>query len=305
MNIKNFGKGAIKTPKIIRDNHFRLARLAAIPPPIIDWSIPYSVENSFVLKQRNQNGSLSCTAQATSYYCEALEKIEHNKDENYSARFVYSQTYLPGGGTYIWKAMAIPLKIGAAQAESVPDKDSAETTMTDKSQNAFAQIEARADKYAVIPRSNIDQMAQIVKDYSGFITGFDGKNDMFSSDGTANMFTGPSEWGHAVYVCAYETRNGRKCLKFKNSWSSNWGSGGYGYFPEEFVNSGLMFDCYTYADLADLDPMTILTLKEVLQLQSLEGYSDPAGAQYWVGKTLDQYLTARIPDKIKTLQASL
>ena len=49
----------------------------------------------------------------------------------------------------------------------------------------------------------------------------------------------------------------------------------------------------------------MLTEQEIKQLQSLEGYSDPAGVIYWTGKTLEAYLLARLPDKIKTLQESL
>lgn len=50
------------------------------------------------------------------------------------------------------------------------------------------------------------------------------------------------------------------------------------------------------------DQEDVMTLKEVLGLQALEGYNDPIGAQYWVGKTLQQYLDARLADKIKTIQ---
>ncbi len=46
-----------------------------------------------------------------------------------------------------------------------------------------------------------------------------------------------------------------------------------------------------------------LTEKEVVKLQALEGYIDPSGVSYWVGKQLDEYLDVRIADKIKQLQA--
>lgn len=42
--------------------------------------------------------------------------------------------------------------------------------------------------------------------------------------------------------------------------------------------------------------------EQVLKLQSLEGYSDQQGAEYWSGKTLDEYLNTRIKDKIKDLK---
>ena len=298
LDTSQFGKGAIKTPKVIRDNHFRLAAT----PSLIDWSLPWIVPA--ILHQRDQKSSSSCTAQATGYYTETLNQTENNKEEYHSNRYVYSQVYVPEGGAYIWKAMAVPLK-GQASAESVPDGDSTEVMMRDGSLNNQAKIEARADKYAVIPKSNIDQMAQVVLEYDGFVTGFNGHNGMFAPDGTVIDWS-KTEWGHAVYVCGFELRNGKKYLKFKNSWSATWGTDGFGYFPEEFVNSGMMFDCYTYADIADLDPSSMpLTKKQVQRLQALEGFNDPAGCEYWEGKELDQYLVARIPDKISELTKSL
>lgn len=45
-----------------------------------------------------------------------------------------------------------------------------------------------------------------------------------------------------------------------------------------------------------------LTENMVLALQSLEGYFDPAGAKYWSGKELEDYLKARIKDKIEQLK---
>ena len=99
-----FGKGCIPTPKEVRDNQYRLATV----PPILDWSHPYQVPaNVSVL---NQDGSSACTAYATVAYCMALEQIENSKFEDYSRRYIYSQTNLGyGQGAYIWKAMSIPL----------------------------------------------------------------------------------------------------------------------------------------------------------------------------------------------------
>lgn len=291
IDISQYGKGAIYTPKPIRDRQFRV--MAAAPLAATDWTIPYSIENGFILNQRDQKSSSSCTGQATCYYCEALNKIESQKTEKYSARFNYSKSFVPEGGAYIWKAMSIPLNPGAASQESVPDGDSSETIMRDGSLNGQAILEAKADKYAVIPRSSIDQMASIIKDYHGFVTGFNGWNGMFAPDGTIIDWS-HSEWGHAVYVVGYEIRNGKKYLKFKNSWSGLWGSGGYGYFPEEFVNSGMMFDCYTYADITDINPnsMNIPTDAQLSELwkASFGREIDATGLAFWRGKSWDAVL---------------
>ena len=44
-----------------------------------------------------------------------------------------------------------------------------------------------------------------------------------------------------------------------------------------------------------------LTKKQVERLQALEGYNDPQGVEYWEDKELEQYLVARLPDKIAQL----
>lgn len=252
-----YGKGCLPTPLDIKAKHYRLAPLAA---PTIDWSVPYRIPA--VLTQKNQDGSSSCTAQATTYYVEALNQIENGKNEQYSPRFIYSQTTLGyGQGAYIWKAMKIP-QTGVASEASVPGGAETEAIMTDKSANGNAILEARADKYAVIPRGSIDTLAQIVKDYHGFVTGFNGHDGMFAPDGTVIDWS-TSTWGHAVYVVGYEMHNGQKCLVFKNSWGSGWGTDGCGYFPEAFVGSGMMYDAYVYALTEDLDPSSMFKVVQV------------------------------------------
>lgn len=301
--IEDFGKGAVITPTEISDKQYVLAFSA---PQVIDWSVPFRVAAS--LTQRNQKTSSSCTGQATCYYTQALNQIEHGVSELYSARHIYSQATLGyGKGAYIWKAMSYPILQGASSLNSVPEGDSTELIMTDKSDNWKAVLEAKTDKYAAISRQGqgIDFMANIIKDYHGFVTGFNGWNGMFLADGTVVDWS-KNDWGHAVYVCGYEMHNGQKCLVFKNSWGDSWGSGGFGYFPEVFVTSGMMFDAHVYALVEDLDPDSImLTEKQVRALQALEGYKDEAGVVFWTGKLLSDYLTARLPDKIKTLNEAL
>lgn len=57
--------------------------------------------------------------------------------------------------------------------------------------------------------------------------------------------------------------------------------------------------------LNSVDPMPYLvwhspmTENEVKALQVLEGYQDPDGLQFWVGKPLSEYLKARLADKVR------
>lgn len=257
-NIESFGKGAIPEIPVFGSQPILNEILGA---PIIDWNTPYRVPVN--LTTRDQKSSSSCTAQATGYYVEALNQVKNRVTERYSARHIYSQVFAPGGGAHIWKAMSIPVLQGAASAASVPDGDSKEATMTDATQNFRAVIESKAFQYAQIPRANqgIDFLAQIIKNYHGFVTGFNGWNGMFAADGTVVNWS-KNYWGHAVFCLGHEKRNGVKCLVFKNSWG-NWGDNSYGYFPETFVNSGMMFDAYVYASVSDINPSTMFSLVQV------------------------------------------
>lgn len=302
---EQFGKGCIPMPEEMKATRYRLS---APTPRVIDWATGYDVEATFTVPQRNQNGSSSCTAQATSYYCEALARIEHAKYETYSARFIYSQVFIPGGGAYIANAMRIPLVQGLASLQSVPEGDSSETTLTDASLNAMGQIEAKGDKYAQITNyKDIDQLAGIVEDYGGFVTGYSGGNvngyPMYENDGTFKIPTHIT-YGHAVWVCGYELRNGVRCLKIKNSWTNQWGSNGYGFIPEEFVRNGPLFDAYVYADLADLDPMSmVLTADQVRRQYVMLRKAVPAQSEvdFWVGRSLDEFQIAMMKDDANLL----
>lgn len=293
VQIENYGKGAIPTPKVIRDTQFRLCA-SAIP---VDWSKPYKVPDHTPVY--NQGSSSACTAFATASYCAALNELRNGVKEEYSRRYIYSQASLGfGQGAYIWKAMSIPLK-GLASDRSVPDGFD-EQTEIDSSLNFNAMIEAIADKYAVIPRSNIDQMAQVILNQNGFVTGFNGHNGMFAPDGTVVDWS-QSDWGHAVRVIGFEMRNGKKCLRFRNSWSENWGSEGDGFFPEDFVNSGMMFDLYTYAQLTDL--LKTMTESDVKKIYALAFYRLPDAGElsFWVGKSLSEFLATAIKDRANFL----
>lgn len=281
MDISQFGKGAVKTPKEIRDLHPRLSAT----PALVDWSQPFYVHSTVPVL--NQNGSSSCTAHATVNYCMFLESVEGKAYQEFSRRFIYSQTHLREGGAYIGDAMAIPQNKGLATENSVPDGGATEQQETDTSQNASAILIARADRYAVIPKSGIDQLAQVIKDYNGFVTGFQGHDGMFDASGQIIDWS-RNDWGHAVYVYGYEMRAGVKCLRFRNSWSGNWGSGGDGFIPEGFVNSGVMFDCYTYADVSDIT-QKVMTQDQLnkLYLGFFKRPVDQGGINQWVGKDFD------------------
>lgn len=252
IDISQKGKGAIPTPQDLKSMQYIFSGPLGDTEPI-DWEKGFMVEDGFEIPQANQQGSGSCTAQAAAYYGEALNKKYNDISERYSRRFIYSQCYIPpDGGAYIWKAMSIPVIKGFASMDSVWDEPSTEAHMRDGSDNAKAIIEATALKYAQLQNTrDMDYLARLIKKHSGYVTGFHGRDDMFNPDGGARIIVNPV-WGHCVWICGFGMRNGQKVLIYKNSWGKEWGTNGYGYFSEDFVKSGLLFDAYIYAELKDI-----------------------------------------------------
>lgn len=74
------------------------------------------------------------------------------------------------------------------------------------------------------------------------------------------------------------------------------------YKPYIKSHTGLYQQAMKYVVTPKNKPMTE---QEVKALQALEGYDDPAGAAYWAGKPLGEYLKARLPDKVAELQDAL
>lgn len=252
IDISQFGKGAIRTSEAVKANQFKLAAFAA---PVIDWNKP---NRSRYFNITNQKMSSSCTAQAARYYGTNLLKNKNGKVEQYSARHIYSQSYIPpDGGAYIWKAMSIPLNQGYMSEVSVPDEDSSEATMRDGSLNGQGVKEALPMKYAQLTNDkDIDHLAAIIDQFGGFQGGFNGHNNMFLPDGF--MLIPPNvDWAHSVFFYDYDFYRGEKCLIYPNSWGEEWGDKGYGRLPESFVKSGLFFDPYTYASIEDIDPTSM------------------------------------------------
>lgn len=282
MNTSQFGKGCVQTPLEVKELQFSIGSLRERTAPDPDWDKGYMVEDGFTIPQSNQGATSRCTAEATCYYGQARNMRQNRAFEEYSRRFIYSKSYIPpDGGAYIWKAMSVPVSLGFAGNQTVPDERLDELYQRDQSDNDKAFIEAIAYRYAQIRNNkDMDYLANIIKQYDGFVTGFNGNDQMFDDMGNARVIDVPV-WGHAVWICGYHLHDGKRCLIFKNSWGWNWGDRGYGHMNEDFVKSGLLFDAYVYAEIRDI----IKPMKRVIQLEG----------------TKDQYLVVqnkkyKIPD---------
>ena len=61
-----------------------------------------------------------------------------------------------------------------------------------------------------------------------------------TSTGHAVLFVGYNEEGYTIKETTYPKAK----YKFKNSWNTTWGDGGYGYLDEDYITNGLVYESW-------------------------------------------------------------
>lgn len=315
-DIAKFGKGAVDAA-----TNLRLPRFGDFAGPVpFDWAKGFDLSRVVPMTINDQGSSSSCTFQSWSKYISVLNFNETGVYTDFSARFGYARTFLPGGGAWLFSGGDLITLAGVPKETTTPSYTSsgrplgeAAMQVRDDRPEALAEALVYRTKAPAYVDADMESMAKAIRDQNGMIFGFTGSNEGMVTGGTGVIRpprSGEVIWGHCVFGIGAGLINGKKYIKFINSWSEQWGQFGYGYLGEDYVASGRTFDGLTLIDLPNKDNMA-LTEKEVAQLQALEGYADKDGVAYWSGKkdgvqrTLASYLSARIPDKINVLTASL
>jgi hypothetical protein len=161
------------------------------------------------LKREHQGSSLSCVSQAWSKYAEMLNLIETHDKIDLSARFIYSQIFLPGGAAYIRDGAKIVVNQGVGLEKDVPSymvngAYPTEEFMERKDGVEEAREKAKtyqAKKFVWLDADRVNEdMRQIIWQHGGFPSGYR---------------------SHCMYCSAYGMKNGKKFIKFINSYGEN------------------------------------------------------------------------------------
>lgn len=241
MNPQPFGTGAIVDKKDNRDFKFTDVAGAVIP---FDWSKGYDVEKELgiTLTIKNQGTSSSCGGQAWAYYGEVLTYFLNKKLENRSAKFIYEQTAVSGGGSMGRDNSELVKNKGWAR-ESVlssyeDGKPPTELYMTKKLVNSLILDDADDNKalsYAQVS-IDIDEIAAAIRDNHGCVLGVGGQNN-----GTwLSVFPAiPSKisWRHWVYAGKVKMIDGKKHIGFANSWGEDVGDKGWQWISEDYFTT--------------------------------------------------------------------
>lgn len=247
-----------KIRRVLRPKFSKIGKSSAP----VDWNIPYSVERdlasilgilNFKLPVKNQGTSFSCGGQLASQL-EAINEGFRNKSfEEKSAKYAYSHIFYPGGGTTTNKLEKLLLNTGVASEKLVSSYENgqppAEPFMTDLSyENPSIDINAsitKDSKIVTISTTNIDEIAQSIRDLNGVGMLFRGQNNgTWLSDFPKPPSSNLSLWGHFIVLVEYKLINGKKYVGALNSWGNTIGHYGIQYFGEEYFTSAYVNDVF-------------------------------------------------------------
>lgn len=259
--INEFGLGCVPQPLDLRDKKYEEVAAGAAP---VDWGAGFDIEKAlnFELPFKNQNSSLSCVAQATSYYAGILDKVETKQYTEVSSKAIYAQIKLPEGGAYIREGIKLVVNWGAVKENRISSYENgnppSEVFMSDLSwKNAEVDKEAKnlqAKEYRMVGSINMEIVAQAIRDNYGTVGGlYVGNNGSWR---TNEPTPSTRDGGHAIYFGKFGIDEKGKYIATPNSWgkrpSDSLHPDSWQKLREDYFNDLFMFNSWTLVDKPNL-----------------------------------------------------
>jgi len=250
------GKGAVRED-IPDPRDYQWGKDIGMTTIPFDWEKGYDVEEevsqkigkSFKLKVKNQNGSSSCGGQAWAYYGEVLDTLSDKEQEEKSAKFIYSHTYVGTGGSGGRENCNFVIEKGWGNEIDCPSYENGlppgEGFMIDRDSIppiAFTNaLKDRGLAYANVLNREIENIATAVRDNHGCIFGVTGTNNgTWRSKFPLAPTTYNNSWNHWMYVGKVKVINGKKYFGTINSWGSEVGEGGWQCLSEDYIRTFIL-----------------------------------------------------------------
>lgn len=297
INKKDFNPGGLKDRFDNRDYHWTEVGFGSLP---FNWSTVFDIEEeiskvmsipSFKLTVKDQGGSGSCGGQAWAYLAEVLEAINTKTYEPRSAKYVYSQTYVPQGGSYGRDNADIFIKQGVSEESKLTSYENSQPpfeAFMRKSEDITYDIRENAklsmSSSYVQTGIDINTVAQAIRDTGGVILGISGSNNgTWGSTMPIPPVAGDAIWRHWIYAGKVKTINGKKYIGCFNSWGNNVGDAGWQWISEDyFASPDAIFSGWTHVYSTNTPIVTPFKHTFVKQLDY--GMTDPE--VMWLQKAL-------------------
>jgi hypothetical protein len=227
-----------------------------------DWVIGYNVENvlqekldnrKFKLPINNQLTTSSCGGQAFSKFASVLKPIYDKTSVRYiefSARDIYANNHLPGGGMYAWDGALYIKNTGIVPEAILPSYPMTEDVMRNAGLNgdSFDQFREliKGGSIQLINNRSIEAVARAMRDNYVVVLAVLGKNNgTWHSD-----FPVPprdrqdAEWGHLIMGGKALSENNNNYIWIPNSWGEGVGRKGWQGLGKNYFESGMVtFAC--------------------------------------------------------------
>lgn len=256
------GLGLIPSPEDGRD----ILMSAFLPVFSVPHKFDYTEQMTSVKDQGTEGTCVgfACAVGIKEYQ----EKIEHTQKIELSPRFLYQKCKERDGipdqeGTYIRIALKILKEIGVCEEDYWPyiarNPGSPKPGAVENANRYKIKAYARLDSLDIIKRSLVVNGPCVagVPVYANWMT-----PEVYSTGKVPAPGNSRLVGGHAICIVGFD--DDTQLLKFKNSWSTDWGDNGYGYLPYHYMELDRS-EAWSATDLIE-DPETLVKAKEkVLQ----------------------------------------
>ena len=246
-------------------------------------ALPSSVDLRSDCSAIEHQGSLgACSAHAAAGIVEYFEKRTHGKYMDASRLFIYKNTRNLMGitgdtGAWLRNTMGALAQAGVADERHWPYTDAIPDFDTEPSAFVYSIAgDYKAVKYFCHDplEKNVDYPDVLASVKKYLVAGIP---SMFGFSGYASSMFGdvpghfpfpdrsePSLWSHAVVAVGYDDNKkitnkmypkitSRGALLIRNSWGTNFGDGGYGWIPYDYVLNNIAMDFWSLLDMRWID----------------------------------------------------
>ncbi len=225
-----FGTGCLPDERDVRDLKYEDIVGGELKLTDEEWTQGFDVEKelNITIPFKNQGSTLSCNGNAWAYYTAVLNAVEEKQYKEVSAKSIYSQIFLPQGGSYLRDGGKLLFDWGALpetyltsyDGNNLPsEKFVRELSWKNKKADDTAKV-LQAKEYRMVTGITMESIAYAIKNNWGVIGGLNGENNGTWGSNEPKPPVNKIEWGHALYFGKLGVDKLGKFIATPNSWGT-------------------------------------------------------------------------------------